>query len=149
MTERPVVPVAVSCAVVRDRAVLLVKRGNEPAKGRWAFPGGRLNPGETMAEGIAREVMEESGIVVGEPRFLMHYETIGWEGRRITHHFVICVHAAEAVGDAVPVAGDDADEALFVPLDRLPDYDVVPSCLRALEALGALPLPDTEADTEA
>ena len=139
MNERPTVPVAVSCAVLRDGAVLLVKRGNEPAKGRWAFPGGRLNPGETMAQGVAREVLEESGIAIGPPRFLMHYETIGRDGDAITHHFVIAVHAADAADGRAPVAGDDADEARFVPLDRLDALDVVPSCLRALVALGAVP----------
>ena len=133
--DRATVPCAVSCAVVRDGAVLLVKRGNEPAKGRWAFPGGRLNPGETMAEGVAREVMEESGIAVGEPRFLMHYETIGRDGDAITHHFVIVVHVAEPGDGREPIAGDDADEARYVPLDALSDYDVVPSCLRALELM--------------
>ena len=144
MSERPTVPVAISCAVLRDGAVLLVKRGNEPARGRWAFPGGRLNPGETLGEGVAREVMEESGIRIGPPRFVMHHETIGREGERVTHHFVICVHAAEPLDDARPVAGDDADEALFVPLQRLDDYDVVPSCIHALEAIGVLNPADTE-----
>jgi 8-oxo-dGTP diphosphatase len=44
--------------------VLLVERGQPPGAGLWTVPGGRLEPGETLAQGVAREVREETGLVV-------------------------------------------------------------------------------------
>jgi 8-oxo-dGTP diphosphatase len=53
-------------AVVRDDRgrLLLVRRGTEPAKGRWSVPGGRIEPGETAAEAVVRELLEETGLCV-------------------------------------------------------------------------------------
>ena len=44
--------------------LLLIKRANEPGRGRWSLPGGRVEPGETDAEAVVREVREETGLEV-------------------------------------------------------------------------------------
>jgi len=63
--EFPARPVpAVGAIVFRDGAVLLVKRGQEPNRGRWSVPGGTLEAGETVEQGAARETLEETGIVL-------------------------------------------------------------------------------------
>src|ERR1700761_6761286 len=53
-------------AIVRDGAgrLLLVQRGHDPEAGRWSLPGGRVEPGETDAEALAREMREETGLIV-------------------------------------------------------------------------------------
>ena len=131
--------------MVRGDAVLLVKRGREPAAGRWAFPGGSVEPGETMADAAAREVREETGLAVGPPRFVSHHEVIERVGDGLRWHYVIAVHAAE-YERGEPVAADDAADARFVPWAALASLDVLASVLDTLRALGhPLPVADTKA----
>ena len=69
--EYPEAPIVGVGAVVIDGArVLLVRRGQEPLKGEWSLPGGALELGETLQQGVVREVLEETGleVVPGEHR---------------------------------------------------------------------------------
>ena len=146
MTSDPVCPtLAVSCAVLRESEVLVVRRGNAPALGRWAFPGGRVEPGERLVEALAREVREETGVDPVEPRFVMHHETIEREDGALRWHYVLACFVARAEGARAPVAGDDALETRFVRLSDLASLDPLPSCLRVLETAGVLPSRDTRA----
>jgi 8-oxo-dGTP diphosphatase len=56
--------VAVGAVAVRDGSILLIRRGQPPAEGRWSLPGGRVEWDETLAEAVRREVEEETGLVV-------------------------------------------------------------------------------------
>ena len=60
--ERPLVGVG-GVVIFRNR-VLLIRRGNPPLQGEWSIPGGMLEVGETLAEGVRRELAEETGIEV-------------------------------------------------------------------------------------
>ncbi len=93
---------------------LLVKRGRPPAEGLWAFPGGRVEFGERLADAARREFFEETGLEAGDIRFFRLLELIGDEPQ---HHFLLAVHAGTAVG--MPVAGDDAVEARWVTLGEM------------------------------
>ena len=134
--EYPAHPrLAVSCCVVRDRTVLLVRRARPPAEGRWAFPGGAVDLGEEMPAAVAREVREETGLRIGPPRFVMHHEIIERGAEGVRWHYVIAAHAAEcAAGE--PVGMDDAVEARFVPFVELASLDVVDTNIATLRALG-------------
>lgn len=114
---------------VRDGHVLLVRRGREPSKGLWAFPGGRVEAGETMAEAVERELLEETGVAASCGRL------VGWVERpSALHHFVIFDFAVEAEQPGLPrpVAGDDAAEACWVPFDDVSKLELVPGMLEFL-----------------
>jgi 8-oxo-dGTP diphosphatase len=64
-------PNAASVALVRDGKVLLIKRAYEPYKGLWTLPGGRLEPDETIEQCAIREIAEETGVSIRNPRPVM------------------------------------------------------------------------------
>lgn len=110
--------VAVGAICVRDGRLLLVRRARAPSIGSWAPPGGRVEPGETLASAVRRELMEETGLdgTVGELCGIA--ERIG-EG----HHHVILDFWVSADAGGVPVAADDASEVAWASraeLHRLP-----------------------------
>jgi len=114
--------VAVGGVVVDDGAILLVRRAHPPAAGQWSVPGGKLEPGETLAAGVEREVLEETGLLVRCGDHIGTVEAIG-DG----HHFVIMDFWASPSGEnRVLRPGDDAADAQWVPLNELAKIDLVP-----------------------
>jgi 8-oxo-dGTP diphosphatase len=112
--------VCVGAVVVADERLLMIRRGRGPAQGQWSVPGGRVERGETLAEAVVRELREETGVdgICGE--------LIGWVERMgDDHHFVILDFAAMALDAVVPVAGDDAAEAAWVPISDVTELDLV------------------------
>jgi 8-oxo-dGTP diphosphatase len=118
----PIAAVGIVC--VRDGAVLLIRRGNAPMRGRWAIPGGRVEPGETPAAAAVRELREETG-VSAELRGVIEDFAAG--------PYLITEFAARWVAGE-PRAGDDALEARFVALDQLQDFDLTADLHRVIAA---------------
>ena len=111
--------VGVAAVVLRDNQVLLVQRGREPGKGSWGLPGGMLELGETLAEGVRREVMEECGVEIEVGPLVAVFEPIQRdEDGRLRFHYVVVDYLARYVSGE-PRAGDDADDARWVDLDAL------------------------------
>ena len=101
--------VAVAAIVFDDAGrVLLVERGRPPGVGTWSVPGGRLEVGETLVQAVAREVREETGLVVEVGTLACAVERIGDD-----HHYVILDYMARVIGGTL-AAGDDARAARFV-----------------------------------
>ena len=96
--------------------VLLVRRGGEPFKGQWAFPGGFLGMDETAEEGALRELREETALVPSAIGQLGVFSDVDRDPRErvITIAWYALVKPAEVSG------GDDADEAAWFPVDALP-----------------------------
>jgi len=141
-TPAPARPeLAVGAVAVRDGHLLMIRRGHEPGAGLWSVPGGRVEAGETLHEAVVREVAEETGLAVEVGRYLGHVERIGGAsgGPVPPYHFVILDFAVDVVGAAEPVAGDDADDAVWVPLTGLADVAVVPGLVAFLTDVGVLP----------
>ena len=133
MSERP--ELCVGAVVVLDGAILLVRRGHGPAAGQWSVPGGRVEPGETLAEAVVREVAEETGLAV------VCGELMGWVERiEVPQHFVILDFTATPLGsaDEAPRAGDDAAEASWIPLHEVADLDLVPGLAEFLADNGVI-----------
>jgi len=102
-------------AIVFDDAgrVLLVERGRPPGQGLWSIPGGRLEPRETLAQAVAREVREETGLVVEVGTLACVVERFGDD-----YHFVLLDYFARiTAGQLAPAS--DARAARFVAFDEL------------------------------
>src|SRR2546422_2477867 len=129
--ERPVP--AVGAIVFRDGAVLLVKRGAEPNKGRWSLPGGALEMGETVEAAAVRETLEETRVDVQSLRVFDVRDFIQLEGPKVRWHYVLIDVLCESIGGD-PFPGTDAENARFVPLRELGEYDVASMALEVLHA---------------
>ena len=133
MSGRP--ELCVGAIALHDGNLLLVRRGHGPAAGEWSVPGGRLEAGELVAEAVVRELREETGLegVCGE--------LVGWVERIDPdgdHHFVILDFEVTVLDDAEPVAGDDAAEACWVPLDQVADRRLVDGLAEFLHDQGII-----------
>src|SRR5665213_2664370 len=112
---------AVGAIAVRNGALLLVRRGHAPSRGRWSLPGGRVEPGETAREALVREMAEETGLVVEVGELVGEVARPGPSGvtYRIQDFRVTLVGDNAVAGSAVvgnAIAGDDAADVAWVPL---------------------------------
>src|SRR5579864_8884231 len=114
--DRPIV--AVLAVVMRgagpDTRALIVQRAQQPNQGRWGFPGGVLELGETVAQGAMRELAEETGVVADAGGTLTVIDTIDRDdqGRVRYHYALVAVRGIWRAGDGTP--GDDADEVAWL-----------------------------------
>lgn len=122
-TSRPVCPqcdhvvyldpkVAATCIVERDGRVLMIRRALEPGLGLWSIPGGYIDRGEVVEEAAAREVLEETGLVVVAERLVGLFSQRG-------HPVIVAAFAARETGGVLQ-AGPEAQEVGFFSLDSLP-----------------------------
>jgi 8-oxo-dGTP diphosphatase len=108
---KPTPVVGVVC--VRDGEVLLIRRANPPRQGEWSIPGGRIEPGEAVLDAARRELREETG-VEGEVVGLI--DVVDGVFPEHERHYVMIDYAMRWTAGE-PVAGDDASEARFFPLN--------------------------------
>ena len=108
---RPIL--AVSAAVFRDGRVLIVRRARAPLIGHFSLPGGVVEIGETLAEAVARELMEEVGVSAEIIGFNRHLDAIAREGDRIRTHFVIASFVARWTGGEARTS-DEVDRADWI-----------------------------------
>ena len=114
----------VSAVIVDEAGAVLLARRRETDL--WGVPGGKVEPGESVAEGLAREVLEEAGIVVEIVRLTAIYSdphrVIMYSDGRKTQIVNLCFlcHPVTALANAAPVADPDTAEVRYFALDTLP-----------------------------
>lgn len=136
--QRPIV--GVGAVIVEAGKVLLVKRRYEPLAGRWSIPGGTLEIGETLEAGVAREMLEETGLEIEVGPVIEVFDRIILDtDRRVRYHFVLVDYLCRPIGGDLQ-AGSDVDDAVLVEPDALDAYDLTEKAraviARALEMNG-------------
>jgi len=111
--------------VLKNNKILLIKRKNEPFKGKWALPGGFVEYGEKVEDTVVREVHEETGLKTKISNILGIYSDPNRDPRG---HIVTVVYLLDSKGGNIK-GGDDASEAKFFDLKNLPemsfDHDII------------------------
>jgi len=118
--EYPAAPITgVGAVIIENDRVLLIERGHEPLKGEWSLPGGALELGETIAEGVIREVHEETGLTV-EPIAVVEVfdRIVRDEPGRVRYHYVLIDFLCRVTGGSLACASDAAS-ARWAALDEL------------------------------
>ena len=138
--EYPEAPiVGVGAVVIDGTKVLLVRRGNEPLKGEWSLPGGAVELGETLQQGVVREVLEETGLVVVPAGIVDVLDRITQEevvqdgaSGRVRYHYVLIDFVCRVTGGPLR-EGSDADEVRWVAREELAEYRLAPVTVRVIE----------------
>jgi 8-oxo-dGTP diphosphatase len=140
--EYPAHPlVGVGGVVIDNERALLIRRGGPPLEGEWSIPGGMLELGETLEQGVARELAEETGLEVNVLEIIEVLERIfpalpGADGTpgdpaRPQYHFVILDYLCEARGGTLR-AGSDAREFAWAREEELAKFSLTTAATRVL-----------------
>lgn len=133
--DRPVV--GVGGVVIEDGRALLIKRGSEPLLGQWSIPGGTLEIGETLQEGVARELLEETGLEVEVLDMIEVFDRIfpepeaGGNTARPRYHYVIVDYLCERRGGEAK-AGSDVTDVAYAREDELGKFHLTSTAERVL-----------------
>ncbi len=137
--------VGVGGVIIDQGRALLIRRGSEPLLGEWSIPGGTLELGETLEEGVARELLEETGLTVRVVELIEVFDRIYLESaagankgkRGPRFHYVIADYLCERVaGDAV--AGSDVTDVAFASEQELAKYKLTETATRILKKAFAM-----------
>jgi 8-oxo-dGTP diphosphatase len=134
--EYPEAPiVGVGAVVIDGTKVLLVRRGQEPLKGEWSLPGGALELGETLQQGVVREVLEETGLIVVPGGIIEILDRITQDeaSGRVRYHYVLIDFVCHVTGGAL-CSASDAEEVRWVERGQLQSgYRLAPATMAVID----------------
>lgn len=128
--ERPLI--GVGGLVISGGRVLLARRGAPPLKGEWSIPGGLLEVGEALMEGVRRELLEETAVEIRVVELIEVFERIDLDASGTArHHFVVLDYLCEMLGGEARAASDVTDVAWAAP-EELPNYSLSEAATRVI-----------------
>jgi 8-oxo-dGTP diphosphatase len=141
--ERPVV--GIGGVIIDQGRALLIRRGSEPLLGEWSIPGGMLEIGESLEQGVARELLEETGVEVRVLELIEVFDRIyledGSTGARAKgrprFHFVIADYLCEQLSGE-PRAGSDVTDVAFAREEELLRFQLTATATRILKKAFAM-----------
>lgn len=124
--------VGVGGVVISRGRALLIRRGGPPLQGQWSIPGGMLEVGETLIEGVRRELIEETGVEVQVGKLIEVFERINLDGAGKTrYHFVVLDYLCEVIrGEAR--AGSDVTDVAWAAVSELERYSLTETATRVI-----------------
>ncbi len=131
--------------VIEDGRALLIRRGSEPLRGQWSIPGGTLELGESLQEGVARELLEETGLEVRVLDLIEVFDRIfvepalggGGTAERPKYHYVIVDYLCERIsGEAI--AASDVTDVVYAREDELETFRLTATATRVLQRAFAM-----------
>jgi ADP-ribose pyrophosphatase YjhB (NUDIX family) len=129
--QRPIIGVG-ALILKRDR-ILMAQRGKEPLKGSWSLPGGALETGESLADGVRREVREETGLDIRPLGVLEIFERIMRDASGAPeYHYVLIDYMCRIVGGTL-APGDDVCAVEWVRRRDLPKIEITEGTLAVIE----------------
>jgi 8-oxo-dGTP diphosphatase len=141
--ERPLV--CVGGVVIADGRALLIRRAGEPLRGEWSLPGGMLELGESLEEGVVRELREETGLHVRVLELIEVFDRIvyaqnkpgGDDRARPRFHYVIVDYLCERISGE-HMAASDVTDLEFVHAEDLARFQLTETALRVLRKAFAM-----------
>jgi len=141
--DRPVV--GVGGVVIENGRTLLIKRGSEPLLGEWSIPGGTLELGESLQEGVARELLEETGLEVRVLDMIEVFDRIFRDAKqagpdgpgRPKFHYVIVDYLCERVAGKAR-ANSDVTDIAYATEEELEKFHLTPTATRVLHRAFAI-----------
>jgi len=141
--DRPVV--GVGGVVIEDRRALLIKRGSEPLLGQWSIPGGTLELGESLQQGVARELLEETALEVQVLDMIEAFDRIfldpaapnAGDRSRPKYHYVIVDYLCERLAGEAK-AGSDVTDIAYAREDELEKFHMTSTATRVLHRAFAM-----------
>ncbi len=123
--DQPVV--GVGAVVVKKGQIALIKRGNEPSKGKWTIPGGLVELAESPEQAVTREAEEETGLIVDNPTLIDVVSNVDLDEKgKVKYHYVIIDYLVH-VKNGTAHAASDAIELHWVPFEEVENYDLTAS----------------------
>ena len=126
--DQPVV--GVGAVIIKDGKIALIKRGNEPARGKWTIPGGLVELAESPEQAVIRETKEEVGLEVDNPVLLDVVTQVDYdEEGKVKYHYVIVEYLVHVTSGRAEAASD-AVELQWVPFGEVENYTLTASFRR-------------------
>jgi 8-oxo-dGTP diphosphatase len=122
--------VGIGAVIIQNGKIVLIKRGNEPSKGKWTIPGGLVELGESLEAAVIRETKEEVCLDVDNPSLLGVVDNVDLDEQgKIKYHYVIIDYIVHIKAGNIQAASD-AEELRWVPFDEVEKYNLTASFRR-------------------